>query len=140
MPTAWTAWSGCAGRPVRLSGLPGAQGLAIGRRAIQVRRVRCAGLRHRRNDLRPNAVPLTLWFSACWLFAIGKDGIAALSLKRTLDVGSYQTVWAMLRWLRAVLVRPGGASARSALWRSTRPTSAVEIQVLAAAEVVATRC
>ena len=51
--------------------------------------------------------PLTLWFTACWLFATGKDGIAALSLKRTLDVGSYQTVWAMLHRLRAVLVRPG---------------------------------
>jgi len=48
-----------------------------------------------------------LWFTACWLFATGKDGIAALSLKRTLEVGSYQTVWAMLHRLRAVLVRPG---------------------------------
>jgi len=28
--------------------------------------------------------PLTVWFNACWLFASGKDGIAALSLKRTL--------------------------------------------------------
>jgi transposase-like protein len=48
-----------------------------------------------------------LWFTACWRFATGKDGIAALSLKRTLEVGSYQTVWAMLHRLRAVLVRPG---------------------------------
>ncbi len=51
--------------------------------------------------------PLTLWFTACWLFAIGKDGIAALSLKHTLDVGPYQSVRAMLHRLRAVLVRPG---------------------------------
>jgi len=51
--------------------------------------------------------PLTLWFTACWLFATGKDGTAALSLKRSLDVGSYQTVWAMLHRLRAVLVHPG---------------------------------
>ena len=50
--------------------------------------------------------PLTVWFNACWLFASGKDGISALSLKRTLD-GSYQTAWAMLHRLRAVLVRPG---------------------------------
>src|SRR5881397_155119 len=28
--------------------------------------------------------PLTVWFTACWLFATGKDGISALSLKRTL--------------------------------------------------------
>ncbi len=51
--------------------------------------------------------PLTVWFNACWLFAIGKDGMSALSLKRTLDIGSYQTAWAMLHRLRSVLVRPG---------------------------------
>jgi hypothetical protein len=68
--------------------------------------------------------PLTLWFTACWLFATGKDGIAALSLKRSLDVGSYQTVWAMLHRLSSCAQ---GASAWSAPWRSTRLTSAVEI-------------
>ena len=51
--------------------------------------------------------PLTVWFTACWLFATGKDGISALSLKRTLELGSYQTAWAMLHRLRSVLVRPG---------------------------------
>lgn len=51
--------------------------------------------------------PLTVWFNACWLFATGKDGMSALSLKRTLDIGSYQTVWTMLHRLRSVLVRPG---------------------------------
>lgn len=51
--------------------------------------------------------PLTLWFTACRLFATGKDGFAALSLTRTLDAGSYQTVCAMLHRLRAVLVRAG---------------------------------
>lgn len=51
--------------------------------------------------------PLTLWFTACWLFASGKDGVSALSLKRTLEIGSYQTAWAMLHRLRSVLVRPG---------------------------------
>lgn len=51
--------------------------------------------------------PLTVWFAACWYFATGKDGISALSLKRTLEIGSYQTVWAMLHRLRSVLVRPG---------------------------------
>jgi len=51
--------------------------------------------------------PLTVWFTATWLFASGKDGISALSLKRTLEIGSYQTVWAMLHRLRSVLVRPG---------------------------------
>jgi len=47
------------------------------------------------------------WIAACWLFATGKDGISALSLKRTLEIGSYQTAWAMLHRLRSVLVRPG---------------------------------
>jgi hypothetical protein len=51
--------------------------------------------------------PLTVWFNACWLFASGKDGISALSLKRTLEIGSYQTAWMMLHRLRSVLVRPG---------------------------------
>ena len=51
--------------------------------------------------------PLTVWFTACWLFATGKDGISALSLQRTLEIGSYQTAWAMLHRLRSVLVRPG---------------------------------
>jgi len=31
--------------------------------------------------------PLTVWFAACWLFATGKDGVSALSLKRTLEIG-----------------------------------------------------
>lgn len=51
--------------------------------------------------------PLTVWFNACWLLATGKDGMSALSLKRTLDIGSYQTASAMLQRLRSVLVRPG---------------------------------
>ena len=51
--------------------------------------------------------PLTVWFTACWLFATGKDGISALSLKRVLEIGSYQTAWAILHRLRSVLVRPG---------------------------------
>jgi hypothetical protein len=51
--------------------------------------------------------PLTVWFTVCWLFATSKDGVSALSLKRTLEMGSYQTAWAMLHRLRSVLVRPG---------------------------------
>ena len=51
--------------------------------------------------------PLTVWFAACWQFATQKDGVSALSLKRSLDIGSYQTAWAMLHRLRSVLVRPG---------------------------------
>jgi len=51
--------------------------------------------------------PLTVWFAACWLFASEKDGISALSLKRQLEIGSYQTAWAMLHRIRSVLIRPG---------------------------------
>jgi transposase-like protein len=50
---------------------------------------------------------LTVWFTACWLFASQKDGMSALSLQRLLEIGSYQTAWAMLHRLRSVLVRPG---------------------------------
>jgi transposase-like protein len=51
--------------------------------------------------------PLTVWFTACWMFAAHKDGISALSLQRSLEIGSYPTAWAMLHRLRSVLVRPG---------------------------------
>jgi transposase-like protein len=50
--------------------------------------------------------PLTVWFTACWMFAAQKDGVSALSLQRALEMGSYQTAWAMLHRLRSVLVRP----------------------------------
>lgn len=51
--------------------------------------------------------PLTVWFTICWMFATAKDGVSALSVQRTLEIGSYQTAWAMLHRLRSVLVRPG---------------------------------
>lgn len=51
--------------------------------------------------------PLTVWFGVCWLFATAKDGVSALHIKRVLDIGSYQTAWAMLHRLRSVLVCPG---------------------------------
>ena len=31
--------------------------------------------------------PLTVWFTACWMFATGKDGMSALSLQRALEIG-----------------------------------------------------
>jgi transposase-like protein len=51
--------------------------------------------------------PLTVWFAVCWQFATAKDGVSALSVQRTLEIGSYQTAWAMLHRLRSVLIRPG---------------------------------
>lgn len=41
------------------------------------------------------------------MFASGKDGISALSLQRSLEIGAYATAWAMLQRLRSVLARPG---------------------------------
>ena len=51
--------------------------------------------------------PLTVWFTACWMFAAQKDGVSALGLQRALEIGSCPTAWAMLHRLRSVLVRPG---------------------------------
>ncbi len=51
--------------------------------------------------------PLTVWFTACWMFATQKDGLSAQSVQRALEIGSYSTAWAMLHRLRSVLVRPG---------------------------------
>ena len=75
-------------------------------------RYECGGC-HRRTSVTAGTIfdrtrtPLTVWFTACWLFATQKDGISALSLQRALEIGSYQTAWAMLHRLRSVLVRPG---------------------------------
>src|SRR4051794_34641931 len=41
------------------------------------------------------------------MFAAQQDGVSALSLQRAVEMGSYQTAWAMLHRLRSVLVRPG---------------------------------
>lgn len=51
--------------------------------------------------------PLTVWFHACWAFAAAKDGISALALQRELEIGSYQTAWALLHRIRSALIRPG---------------------------------
>jgi hypothetical protein len=51
--------------------------------------------------------PLTVWFHACWMLATQKDGVSAQSVQRVLEIGSYQTAWAMLHRLRSALVRPG---------------------------------
>jgi transposase-like protein len=75
-------------------------------------RYECVGC-HRRTSVTAGTIfdrtrtPLTVWFTACWLFATAKDGIPALSLQQALEIGSYQTAWAMLGRLRSVLVRPG---------------------------------
>jgi transposase-like protein len=76
------------------------------------RRIMCAACGHRTSVTAgtifdKTRTPLTVWFTACWSFATAKDGISALSLQRSLEIGSYQTAWAMLARFRSVLVHPG---------------------------------
>ena len=52
-------------------------------------------------------MPLTVRFNVCWSFATAKDGISALALQRTLEIGSHQTAWAMLHRLRSVVYARG---------------------------------
>jgi hypothetical protein len=75
-------------------------------------RLRCAGCGARTSVTAGTIfdrtrTPLTVWFTACWLFATQKNGVSALSLQRALEISSYQTAWAMLHRLRSVLVRTG---------------------------------
>jgi hypothetical protein len=75
-------------------------------------RFRCAGCGARTSPTAGTIfdrtrTPLTVWLTVCWQFATQKDGISALSLQRSLEIGSYQTAWAMLHRVRSVLVRPG---------------------------------
>ncbi len=100
-----------------LHGLPGvACGLRLRglrpRRRLGDGRYRCSGCGGRTSVTAGTIfdrtrTPLTVWFTASWLFAASKDGISALSLQRTLEIGSDQTAWALLHRLRSVLVRPG---------------------------------
>ena len=75
-------------------------------------RIKCGGCSRRTSVISGTIfdrtrTPLTVWFTAAWLFATAKDGVSAQSLQRTLEFGSYQTAWAILHRLRSVLVRPG---------------------------------
>ena len=51
--------------------------------------------------------PLRLWFAAAWLMTSQKHGVSAVSVQRSLGLGSYQTAWAMLHRYRVAMVRPG---------------------------------
>lgn len=51
--------------------------------------------------------PLTIWFRVMWQVAGQKNGVSAMSLHRSLGLGSYQTAWTMLQKLRRAMVRPG---------------------------------
>jgi len=51
--------------------------------------------------------PLTVWFAAGWYMTADPAGVSALTMKKLLGLGSYQTVWAMLHRYRTAMVRPG---------------------------------
>jgi transposase-like protein len=50
--------------------------------------------------------PLTVWFAAAWLMVVEKPGYSAMSLKRDLNIGSYETAWAMLHRYRRAMSPP----------------------------------
>ena len=108
MRIAWTTWSGCAGRAgssASAAVMQAGGGWAMrgsGARAAMLRTSVTAGTIFDRTR-----TPLTVWFTACWLFATAEGrhlgaGLAAVAGDRLL-----QTAWAMLGRLRSVLVRPG---------------------------------
>lgn len=47
--------------------------------------------------------PLTAWFQAAWELCMDKGGVSALTLQRRLELGSYQTAWAMLHRYRSAM-------------------------------------
>ena len=51
--------------------------------------------------------PLLTWFRVMWHLRLQKNGISALSLQRSLGLGTCQTSWLCLHKLRKAMVRPG---------------------------------
>jgi len=51
--------------------------------------------------------PLPVWFAAAWHVSTADEGISARRLQRELELGSYETAWAMLHRLRRAMVRSG---------------------------------
>ena len=51
--------------------------------------------------------PLTVWFATAWRMVGDKVGVSATQVQREMELGSYQTAWAMLHRYRSVMVRPG---------------------------------
>ena len=76
------------------------------------RRWRCAGCDRRVSAtagtiFHRTRTPLTVWFAAAWHLTSSKVGISATQLRREMELGSYQTAWAMLHRYRQAMVRPG---------------------------------
>ena len=98
----WLRWPGFVCPRVRAR-----LGLAAGRRTLDVQRQRRPDIADGGHDLRSHPDTADGVVMACWLFTSQKDGISARSVQRSLEIGSYQTTWAMLHRLRSMLVRPG---------------------------------
>ncbi len=72
----------------------------------------CGGCRHQASVtagtiFQNTRLPLVVWFRAIWRVTSQKQGASALSIQRTLGLGSYKNAWAMLHKLRRAMVRPG---------------------------------
>ena len=51
--------------------------------------------------------PLTVWFATAWRMVGDKVGVSATQVQREMELGSYQTAWAMLHRYRSVMGRRG---------------------------------
>jgi transposase-like protein len=92
------------------SGLPGVLTAGRDRRVwagVALWRLRQTGFPYGRDDLPGHATPLTVWLAAAWYMTADPGGVAALTLQRLRDLGSYQTMWTMLHRYRSAMVRPG---------------------------------
>lgn len=59
--------------------------------------------------------PLTVWFAVAWRMVGDKVGVSATQIQREMELGSYQTAWALLHRYRSVMVRPGRDRLRGAV-------------------------
>ena len=80
--------------------------MAAWRRQISIRGMRKAHLRDGRHHLRSDPHPSHSLVRRLLAFCDRERRHLGAELERTLEIGSYQTVWAMLHRLRSVLIRP----------------------------------
>ena len=83
-----------AGR-VRLPKLRPGKWMADGRRHVPLQRVQGTRVGDRGTIFDKTRTPLTVWFSAAWLFATQKDGVSAQSLQRA---PMYSPAWLSTSW------------------------------------------
>lgn len=106
--SAWTTWTGCAG----LTGSCVRTARACGGGGWPTLRWKCAGCDRKVSATAgtifdKTRTPLTVWFATGWRLVADKVGVSATQVQREMELGSYQTAWAMLHRYRSVMVRPG---------------------------------